>query len=189
MSMNKSVSTYTAMVQSAWEKQVEVLKSQLATKILKIQTPSQDKVDMLTLEVSKEHSTEVLGFLKTQSECEYQFLSDITATDENPSSQKEPRFIVVYHLLSHSQAFARVRVKVALFENEEIDSIIHLWDGANWAEREVFDMFGIRFKGHPDLRRILMDARWVGHPLRKDYPLKGYQIFPTPEPIDPELLK
>ena len=68
-------------------------------------------------------------------------------------------------------------------------TLIPLWQGANWAEREIFDMFGVRFQDHPDLRRILMDLRWEGHPLRKDYPVRGHQIFPTPEPIDTKLLE
>lgn len=83
----------------------------------------------------------------------------------------------------------RVRVKVKIAENEKFNTLIPLWEGANWAEREIYDMFGIHFEGHPDLRRILMDMRWEGHPLRKDYPLRGYQVFLTPEPLDPELLK
>ena len=84
---------------------------------------------------------------------------------------------------------ARIRVKIKIAEDESVPTLIPLWEGANWAEREIFDMFGIHFEGHPDLRRILMDQRWEGHPLRKDYPLRGYQVFLTPEPLDPELLK
>ncbi|NDG84955.1 MAG: NADH-quinone oxidoreductase subunit C, partial [Proteobacteria bacterium] len=114
----------------------------------------------------------------------YSFLTDYTASDEGG----DPRFQLVFHLMS-LQTKARVRIKVRVRENETVDTLIPLWEGANWAEREIFDMFGILFAGHPDLRRILMDVRWEGHPLRKDYPLRGYQVFLTPEPLDPELFK
>jgi NADH-quinone oxidoreductase subunit C len=82
----------------------------------------------------------------------------------------------------------RIRVKTRVPEGQDVATASGLWKGADWAEREVYDMFGIKFRGHPDLRRILMDERWVGHPLRKDYPLKGYQLFPEPENIHRELL-
>ena len=121
----------------------------------------------------------------------YTFLTDLTATDEQEdekSASTNIRFHLVFHLMNVENR-ARIRIKIKLKENESISTFIHLWPGANWAEREVFDMFGIRFDEHPDLRRILMDMRWEGHPLRKDYPLRGYQIFLTPEPLDPELLK
>ena len=99
-------------------------------------------------------------------------LSAVTAVDWHPS---EPRFEVVYHL--HSlELNQRVRVKCRLGgTNPEIDSVTGVWRGANWYEREVFDMFGIGFRDHPNLERILMPLDWEGHPLRKDYPVHGYK--------------
>ena len=110
--------------------------------------------------------------MKSEPGFEYGFLSDLTATDEEIA----PRFEMVYNLFSTRHKW-RIRLKVRVREDEEVPTAIPVWPGANWAEREVWDMYGIRFKGHPDLRRILMDERWEGHPLRKDYPLRGYQIF------------
>jgi len=102
----------------------------------------------------------------------YNFFEDMTAVDWFPSS---PRFQLSYHILSH--AFKeRIRLRVLLDEPDpSIDSIVPVWLGANFYEREVFDLFGIRFSGHPDLRRILMPDDWKGHPLRKDYPVEGYR--------------
>jgi NADH-quinone oxidoreductase subunit C len=100
------------------------------------------------------------------------FLSDVTAVDRYPS---EPRFEVVYHLLCHERKQS-LRLKSLLpGERPEIESVSGVWGAANWYEREVFDLFGIRFMGHPDLRRILMPEDWEGHPLRKDYPVTGYR--------------
>jgi NADH-quinone oxidoreductase subunit C len=102
----------------------------------------------------------------------YQFLSDVTAVDCYPS---EPRFEVVYQLRCHERK-ELLRLKCRLpGELPEIESVCGVWGAANWYEREVFDMFGIRFHGHPDLRRILMPEDWEGHPLRKDYPVTGYR--------------
>ncbi|MGH7371900.1 MAG: NADH-quinone oxidoreductase subunit C, partial [Candidatus Methylomirabilales bacterium] len=84
--------------------------------------------------------------------------------------RREPRFEVVYNLYSISRA-DRIRVKVRVLDGTEVPSVTGVWPTANWHEREVFDMFGIRFAGHPDLRRILMPEDWEGHPLRKDYPV------------------
>ncbi|MBI3933052.1 MAG: NADH-quinone oxidoreductase subunit C [Acidobacteria bacterium] len=102
----------------------------------------------------------------------YLFLSDVTAVDRYPS---EPRFEIVYHL----RCYARkewLRLKCLLSnEHPELESVTPVWRAANWYEREVFDLFGIRFGGHPDLRRILMPETWEGHPLRKDYPVTGYR--------------
>jgi NADH-quinone oxidoreductase subunit C len=99
-------------------------------------------------------------------------VSSITAVDWHPA---EPRFEVVYHLHSTDRN-ARLRVKCRLLgTNPEIDSVTGVWAGANWYERETFDMFGIVFRGHPNLVRILMPTDWDGHPLRKDYPVHGYK--------------
>jgi NADH-quinone oxidoreductase subunit C len=109
-------------------------------------------------------------FLKTQ--WGYRTLSNATAVDWYPS---EPRFQVVYHLLSHERK-TRLRLKCQVSgANPEIDSVTPVWSSADWDEREIFDLFGIRFQGHPDLRRILLPDGWEGHPLRKDYPVTGYR--------------
>ncbi len=98
-------------------------------------------------------------------------LSSLTAVDWSPA---EPRFEVVYHLQSIERN-ARVRLKSRLGDPAEIDSVTPVWRGANWYEREVFDLFGIGFRNHPNLKRILMPEDWEGHPLRKDYPVHGYK--------------
>ena len=102
----------------------------------------------------------------------YQFLSDVTAVDWYPT---EPRFEVVYHLRCYERK-ERLRLKCRLpADAPEIESVTGVWGAANWYEREVFDLCGIRFASHPDLRRILMPEDWEGHPLRKDYPVTGYR--------------
>ena len=102
----------------------------------------------------------------------YNFLEDVTCVDWYPS---EPRFQITYHILSHSLK-ARLRLAVRLSgEHPAVDSIIPVWPSANFYEREVFDLFGVHFGGHPNLRRIMMPEDWQGHPLRKDYPVEGYR--------------
>jgi NADH-quinone oxidoreductase subunit C len=102
----------------------------------------------------------------------YNFFEDMTAVDWIPAS---PRFQLSYHLLSLARK-ERIRLRVFVDEtNPSVESITSLWPGANYYEREVFDLFGIRFQGHPNLRRILMPDDWEGHPLRKDYPVEGYR--------------
>jgi NADH-quinone oxidoreductase subunit C len=102
----------------------------------------------------------------------YNFFEDMTAVDWFPAS---PRFQLSYHLLSH-ELKDRIRLRVMLDEPDlSVDSIVPVWAGANYYEREVFDLFGIHFAGHPDLRRIMMPDDWKGHPLRKDYPVEGYR--------------
>ncbi|OFZ81443.1 MAG: hypothetical protein A3K03_08600 [Bdellovibrionales bacterium RIFOXYD1_FULL_44_7] len=167
-----------------WSAQVAQLREKFHSAVEQVCFPQDSSTDVPIVYVKKEHLLDVLKFLKTEHGFEYNFLADLTATDEG----KEPRFLVVYNLFSISR-HARIRVKVRVREEEDVPSIVSLWAGANWAEREVWDMFGIKFEGHPDLRRLLMDERWVGHPLRKDYPLRGYQIFETPQPAHPELLE
>ena len=102
----------------------------------------------------------------------YNFFEDMTAVDWFPSS---PRFQLSYHILSHAYK-ERIRLR-ALLEGEgpSVESITPLWPAANFYEREVFDLFGVRFDGHPNLRRIMMPDDWQGHPLRKDYPVEGYR--------------
>ena len=113
---------------------------------------------------------DLVEFLKSDSNCEFSTLVDITAVDY---PGREKRFDLVYHFLS-MELNQRVRVKVALREDEVIPSIVEVHPSANWFEREVFDMYGILFSGHPDLRRILTDYGFRGHPLRKDFPLTGF---------------
>jgi NADH-quinone oxidoreductase subunit C len=124
----------------------------------------------VTLEVAPERIVEVCRFLK--SERQFVRLSDVTAVDWYP---QEPRFEVVYHLHSLERN-ERLRLKCRLpGQDPELDSVTAVWRSANWYEREVYDLFGIRFRNHPDLRRILMPEDWEGHPLRKDYPVHGYK--------------
>lgn len=124
----------------------------------------------LTITIPKEALIKVFTFLRDAVDLHFQQLTDITAVDY---PARTPRFDVVYHLLSldHNQ---RLRVKVAVDTDEQVPSITGIYQCANWPEREVWDMFGIPFTGHPDLRRILTDYGFEGHPLRKDFPLTGY---------------
>ena len=124
----------------------------------------------LTVTVALADLVGFVGFLKTDPDCHFTSLVDITAID-HPEDVK--RFEVVYHFLSMYKNH-RIRVKVAAGEADMVPSIITVYPAANWFEREVFDMFGILFTGHPDLRRILTDYGFRGHPLRKDFPTTGY---------------
>lgn len=126
----------------------------------------------MTIYVTREAIREACALLRDDATCPFNYLSDITCVDWLPS---EPRFEVIYHLLSISNK-ERVRLKVCLgADNPALDSVTSVWPGANYFEREVFDLFGIRFNGHPYLRRLLMPENWEGHPLRKDYPVEGYR--------------
>jgi NADH-quinone oxidoreductase subunit C len=125
----------------------------------------------MTIYVDRSSIREACAVLRDDAECAFNFLSDVTCVDWYPS---EPRFEVVYHLLSIAKK-ERVRLKVRLdSDSPAVESLTSVWPGANYFEREVFDLFGIRFTGHPYLRRILMPEDWEGHPLRKDYPVEGY---------------
>lgn len=125
----------------------------------------------LTLEVRPAKIASVCGFLKYDQS--FVRLSSVTAVDRYPAA---PRFEVVYHLHSVERK-DRVRLKCRLAgENPEIESVTSVWRGAGWYEREVFDLFGIRFLNHPDLRRIMMPDDFEGHPLRKDYPVTGSRV-------------
>jgi NADH-quinone oxidoreductase subunit C len=126
--------------------------------------------DELTVEVTPATILSFVEFLKTDQSCRFSTLVDITAVD-HPA--REARFDVVYHFLSMYQNH-RIRVKCAVREDEALPSITSVFPAANWFEREVYDMFGILFSGHPDLRRILTDYGFRGYPLRKDFPTTGY---------------
>lgn len=168
-----------------WKNQITILKEKFGSSISKAVMPGTYPTDVPIIYVKAEKIVEVLEFFKNDSRFKYDFLADLTATDESP---EQKRFEIVYNLFSHEKRW-RIRVKVKVKEGEEVPSIHKVWPGANWSEREVWDMFGVRFTGHPNMRRILLDNRWEGHPLRKDYPLQGYQIFSDPEQIDEKLLE
>jgi NADH-quinone oxidoreductase subunit C len=121
--------------------------------------------------VRRDRVKEMLEFLHDTQEICFSHLQDLCGVDY--FGKKEPRFEVVYHLYSirHRNAL-RVRAEVPE-DDPSIESVVAIWDGANWHERECYDMFGITFVGHPDLRRVLMPEDWEGHPLRKNYPLKS----------------
>ena len=125
----------------------------------------------LTVTVQPRFLVGFVDFMKSDTSCRFSSLVDITAVDYPERSST--RFDVVYHFLSMYQNH-RVRVKIAVREDEMVPSITSVHPSANWFEREVFDMFGILFSGHPDLRRILTDYGFRGHPLRKDFPTTGY---------------
>ncbi|HKW75456.1 MAG TPA: NADH-quinone oxidoreductase subunit C [Terriglobales bacterium] len=126
--------------------------------------------DELTIYVARESIRGGVEFLKAQGLID--FLSDVTCADYYP---REPRFEMAYHLLSIKHK-ARVRLKVRLSGDDPVlESVTPVWPAANFFEREVFDLFGVRFLGHPYLRRIMMPEDWQGHPLRKDYPVEGYR--------------
>jgi NADH-quinone oxidoreductase subunit C len=124
----------------------------------------------LTMEVAPASIASLAEFLKSDRTCRFSTLIDITAIDY---PEREVRFEVVYHFLSMYQNH-RVRLKLGAREEDSVQSITGAFPAANWFEREVFDMFGILFTGHPDLRRILTDYGFRGHPLRKDFPTTGY---------------
>ena len=123
----------------------------------------------LTITVPKDH---IVAAVKAVQAAGYNFMEDVTCVDWYPS---EPRFHVTYHILSHSLK-ERIRLIAPVgSEDLSIDSITGVWPSANFYEREVFDLFGVHFGGHPNLRRIMMPDDWKGHPLRKDYPVEGYR--------------
>jgi NADH-quinone oxidoreductase subunit C len=130
-----------------------------------------------TAVVAREAIIEALAFCRDDEQLRFDMLMDLTAVDylKFPGREDGPRFDVVYHLYSVAHNH-RVRLKVAVEQDSPVvPTATGLWPIANWFEREVWDMFGIRFEGHPDLRRLLMYEEFVGHPLRKDYPIERRQ--------------
>lgn len=125
--------------------------------------------EQITLVVDRDHAVGLLTFLRNDPALGFIHLSDLCGVDYL-NQERQPRFAVVYHVLS-PELNRRVRVRVPVDEDDPVvPSIVPLWSGANWFEREAFDLMGIRFAGHPNLTRILLPDEWEGHPLRKDYP-------------------
>ena len=133
-----------------------------------------------TVLLTLEGLVDAARFLRDAPSGRFNFLSDVTASDWPPRAK---RFDVIYSLYSISLKH-RVRLKVQAGDGEAVPTLCGVWPSANWLEREVFDLFGIRFAGHPDLRRILMPDDWQGHPQRKDYPLEGPGELLMENPMD-----
>ena len=152
-------------------KEAPALARLLAWNAAAVQGAKYDREE-LTIYIDRPFIREACAILRDDHTVPFNFLSDVTCVDWYPS---EPRFEVVYHLLSIPQK-DRVRLKVKLSgDDPSIESLTPVWPAANFFEREVFDLFGVRFQGHPYLRRILMPEDWEGYPLRKDYPVEGYR--------------
>ena len=144
----------------------KLINSELSTKI----KGSKIKHNQIYLNISDVDLIDVMLFLKTNKSTKFKQLIDITAVDY---IEKEKRFKIVYLLLSH-EFNHRIQVDFSINENDLVSTLVSIFPAANWMEREVFDMYGIKFKDHPDLRRILTDYGFEGHPLRKDFPLTGH---------------
>ncbi len=142
------------------------INSELTTKIKN----SKINHDQIFLEIDKENLIDVTQFIKTHKDMRFRQLIDITVVDY---PEKTQRFKIVYLFLSH-EFNQRIVLSYFINENEVISSLTTIFPSANWMEREVFDMYGVNFKNHPDLRRILTDYGFEGHPLRKDFPLTGH---------------
>lgn len=126
----------------------------------------------LTIWVKRESIRDACAVLRDDPRCPFNYLSDVTCLDWYPA---EPRFEVVYHLFSIREK-ERVRLKVKLSgDGPAVESVFSVWPASNNFEREIYDLFGVRFSGHPNLERLLMPDDWEGHPLRKDYPVEGYR--------------
>ena len=142
------------------------INSELASKVQKSLIENQE----LLIEINEKDLEEVIQFLKSNERFKFRQLIDIAGVDY---PEEEKRFQLVYLLLSHENN-NRIKISISFETNQVINSITKIFPSANWMEREVFDMYGIKFKNHPDLRRILTDYGFKGHPLRKDFPLTGF---------------
>ena len=178
--------------------------------------PNASPANQPSLLLDKEHAFAAIRFLRDNPELRLDYCSSVTGIDwldrvvkktvkvkqvvdgvekeiDQSEEEKLPGYLeAVYHLFSithkHGPVVIRLRTRDRVADIS-LPSLTPLYRSAEFQEREIYDLYGIEFTNHPDLRRILMDERWVGHPLRKDYPLKGYQIFAEPEPIHKELLE
>jgi len=154
------------MSDSSFEAAISHLESHIGNALISAKVANGDMV----IEIYPDQVLFVLTFLRDNSQCQFTTLVDICGVDYPGRSS---RFDVVYHLLSMKQN-SRIRIKVMVEEGESVASAVSVFPAANWFEREAFDMFGIRFDDHPDLRRLLTDYGFNGHPLRKDFPLSGH---------------
>ena len=145
---------------------IQNIKSRFSGKISGVE----DMRGMVVIQAQKNNFLEIMKTLRDDPEFQFNVLMDLTAVDY--LGKRDIRFEMVYMLLS-SKTLSRVRIKLAVAENEEVPTLIPLWKGANWPEREVFDLMGIRFDGHPLMERLIMPDGYIGHPLRKDFPVKG----------------
>ena len=148
---------------------IEIIKENFASDILEVHSFRDDQ----TITVKRERMLDIFKFIRDDSRLLMNFLMDVTAVDY--MKKKPTRFEMVYHLysLKHNH---RVRIKIPVDESDcVVDSLVPLWMGANWFEREVWDLYGIKFRNHPNLRRILLYEGFKGHPLRKDYPINKRQ--------------
>ncbi len=183
---------------------LNALKKQVKKALGKQQLGSVQAFDELTIEVGADNIKAALLALRDDSDCAFDQMIDLCGVDYSEVNQfsdglwKNARYGVVYHLLSVKHNH-RLRVKTYVDgEMPMVDSVIDVWAGANWFEREAFDMFGIVFKGHPDLRRLLTDYGFIGHPFRKDFPLSGHvemrydedkgRVIYEPVTIEPRVL-
>ena len=147
----------------------KTVNSDLTTAVIR----SDIKFNNLSIEVDLEDLYSTILYLKTNEKCRFRQLIDITAVDY---PEREKRFRIIYLLLSHENNL-RIKIEISVDEKTTIPTITKIFPSANWMEREVFDMYGVIFKNHPDLRRILTDYGFEGHPLRKDFPLTGnYEV-------------
>ena len=144
----------------------KLINSELTSKIQKSIIENKE----LLIEINEKDLIEVVQFLKSNDKCKFRQLVDIAGVDY---PEEEKRFLLVYLFLSHENNL-RIKLSINFEPNQIINSITKIFPSANWMEREVFDMYGVKFKNHPDLRRILTDYGFKGHPLRKDFPLTGF---------------
>jgi NADH-quinone oxidoreductase subunit C len=144
----------------------KLINSELSSKILNSSIMNEE----LLIEIGENDVVDVIQFLKSNENCKFKQLIDIAGVDY---PENEKRFELIYLFLSHEYN-QRIKLLIKFESNQSINSITKIFPSANWMEREVFDMYGIKFKNHPDLRRILTDYGFKGHPLRKDFPLTGF---------------
>jgi NADH-quinone oxidoreductase subunit C/D len=169
---------------------IDELKKKFGPAVLSVQDT---RDDIPTLWITKERARDVLRHVKTETPRPYKMLYDLTSIDErvrvHRNDQPKSDFTIVYHLLSYERN-EDIRIKVPLqSESLSLPTVTSLWPSANWYEREVWDMFGVKFEGHPNLRRILMPPTWQGHPLRKDHPARATEMGPFRLPDERESLE